>query len=158
MLQLRLLSVGRLKERYWELAQKEYQKRLSRYVKLELVEVDEERCHETNVADRLRTQEKEGERVLAKIRLDDFVVLLERSGQMLDSEAFAAQLEQWQLGHSRFVLVLGGSYGVSNAVKQRANFQWSYGPQTFPHQMMRVMVLEQWYRACKIMAKEPYHK
>ncbi|MFA6739575.1 MAG: 23S rRNA (pseudouridine(1915)-N(3))-methyltransferase RlmH [Bacilli bacterium] len=158
MMSVRLLVVGTLKETYWSLAQTEYGKRLSRFIKLDILELAEANNKSERVAEIELAKQQEGERILAKIKPDDFVILLDGRGENISSEFFAERLEQWSLRASQLTFVIGGSYGVSELVQQRANWLWSFGAQTFPHQMMRIMVLEQVYRGWMILHHQPYHK
>ena len=141
-----LLCVGKLKEKYWRDACAEYLKRLTRYGQVELIEVPDapEPAHASPGAD-AQVLHIEGERLLAKIRPDDYVI------------ALAEHVEKVML-KGRMVFVIGGSLGLSPEVYARANERISFSALTFPHQMMRVIFLEQLYRACRIQAKEPYHK
>ncbi len=153
-----LLCVGKLKEKYWRDAVEEYRKRLTRYGQVELIEVPDapEPTHASAGAN-AQVLQSEGERILAKIRPDDVVIALAIDGKSYTSEEFAAHVEQ-VMQKGRMVFVIGGSLGLSDAVYKRANERISFGKFTYPHQMMRVIFLEQLYRACKIQAKEPYHK
>ncbi|MGI5883813.1 MAG: 23S rRNA (pseudouridine(1915)-N(3))-methyltransferase RlmH [Candidatus Spyradocola sp.] len=158
MMRAALLCVGKLKERYWREACAEYQKRLTRYAALEVIEVPDapEPVHESPGAEAqvLRT---EGERILAKIRPDDVVVALAVEGKALDSVAFAKRVDALSQ-RGRVIFVIGGSLGLSPEVYARANERLSFSTLTFPHQMMRVVFLEQLYRACRILSGERYHK
>ena len=153
-----LVCVGKLKERYWREACAEYQKRLARYASLEILEVQDapEPAHEGAGA-QAQVQRAEGERSLSKIRPDDVVVALAIEGKTYDSVGFAEHLEQIAQ-RGRVVFVIGGSLGLSPEVYARANERLSFSTLTFPHQMMRVVFLEQLYRACRIQSGERYHK
>jgi 23S rRNA (pseudouridine1915-N3)-methyltransferase len=131
---------------------------LSRFIKLNILELAEANNKSERVAEIELAKQQEGERILAKIKPDDFVILLDGRGDNISSELFAEHLEQWSLRASQLTFVIGGSYGVSELVQQRANWLWSFGAQTFPHQMMRIMVLEQVYRGWMILHHQPYHK
>lgn len=159
-MKLRLLAVGRVKEAYWRDAVAEYAKRLSSYCTLEILEVADEKTPEhAPAAVERKIKETEGERLLARIPERSFVVALAIEGQQLDSEALSAALsEQLLHGVSDITLVIGGSLGLSPEVLARADRKLSFSRLTFPHQLMRVMVLEQLYRAFRIRAGEPYHK
>lgn len=160
MMQLTILCVGRLKEDYWKDAVKEYEKRLSRYVKLAVIEVADEKAPEKLS----REEEKqilleEGERLLKKIPEGSYVITLEIQGKRFSSEGFSRRLEQLSVqGESRICLVIGGSLGLSDEVRNLAREAVSFSEMTFPHQLMRVILLEQLYRAFKIQNNEPYHK
>ncbi len=153
-----LLCVGKLKEKYWRDACAEYLKRLTRYGQVELIEVPDapEPAHASPGAD-AQVLHIEGERLLAKIRPDDYVIALAIDGKSYTSVGFAEHVEKVML-KGRMVFVIGGSLGLSPEVYARANERISFSALTFPHQMMRVIFLEQLYRACRIQAKEPYHK
>ena len=156
----KIACVGKIKERFYSEAIKEYSKRLAAYTNLEIVEVaDEKTPDKASEAINRQIKEKEGSRLLAKIKEQEYVILLDLRGQMYSSEEMSHQLSQAMLsGKSDFTFVIGGSLGVSEAVKQRANEVWCFSKMTFPHQLMRVILLEQIYRAFKIMYHEPYHK
>lgn len=157
---VRIVAVGRLKERFWKEAQAEYAKRLTRYHKLEVVEVADEPAPQAHrQGDQLRVLAAEGARVLSRLREDARLVALCLEGQQLTSPGLAQTLEQWALaGVSKVDFVIGGSLGLAGEVSRRAALQLSFSPMTFSHQMFRVMLLEQLYRAAKITAGEPYHK
>ncbi|MCI2147039.1 MAG: 23S rRNA (pseudouridine(1915)-N(3))-methyltransferase RlmH [Clostridiales bacterium] len=155
-----IICVGKLKEAYWRDAVKEYSKRLSGYCSLNIIELKESRlAANPSPADELAVKVKEGEEILSHIRPSDLVVTLEIKGKKLSSEQLAARIEDWSLeGRSDLAFVIGGSLGLSPAVSQRADFKLSFSDMTFPHQMMRVILLEQIYRSFKIIRHEPYHK
>lgn len=159
-MKIKIACVGKIKERFYSEAIKEYSKRLAAYANLEIVEVaDEKTPDKASEAINRQIKEKEGSRLLAKIKEQEYVILLDLRGQMYSSEEMSQQLSQAMLsGKSDFTFVIGGSLGVSEAVKQRANEVWCFSKMTFPHQLMRVILLEQIYRAFKIMYHEPYHK
>ena len=155
-----ILSVGKLKEKHWKQAIAEYEKRLGAYTKIEMIEVPDEKAPE-NMSDKEIEQikEKEGQRLLAKIKPQATVITLEIEGKMLSSEDLAKELNQRMTqGQSDFVFVIGGSNGLHQDVLQRSNYALSFSKMTFPHQMMRVVLIEQVYRAFKIMRGEAYHK
>lgn len=159
-MKIKITCVGKIKERFYSDAIKEYSKRLGAYVNLEIVEVaDEKTPDKASEAINRQIKEKEGTRLLAKIKEQEYVILLDLRGRMYSSEEMSHQLSQAMLfGKSDFTFVIGGSLGVSEEVKQRANEVWCFSKMTFPHQLMRVILLEQIYRAFKIMHHEPYHK
>ncbi len=159
-MKIKITCVGKIKERFYSDAIKEYSKRLGAYVNLEIVEVaDEKTPDKASEAINRQIKEKEGSRLLAKIKEQEYVILLDLRGRMYSSEEMSHQLSQAMLfGKSDFTFVIGGSLGVSEEVKQRANEVWCFSKMTFPHQLMRVILLEQIYRAFKIMHHEPYHK
>ena len=160
MLTVQLLCVGKLKERYWTDACAEYEKRLGSFCKFQLVEVAEERLPDNPSASQIAaTIEAEGRRLLGKMPKDGKRIALCIEGQTVDSPALAAQMQRWAVeGASRLVLIIGGSYGLSQAVKDAADWRLSMSPMTFPHQLARVMVLEQIYRAFQISGGGKYHK
>ena len=159
-MKLTILCVGKLKEKFMRDAVAEYEKRLTRYVKLDVVEVADERTPDgASEKEEDRIREKEGERLLRQIKEDDHVVALAISGKQYDSLAFARRLDGVALrGRSRVVFVIGGSLGLSEQVLARADEELSFSKMTFPHQLMRVILLEQIYRGYRIIRGEPYHK
>ena len=155
-----ILSVGKSKEKYWNDAIAEYAKRLSRYCKLELVEVADEKTPD-GASEKLEEQikRKEGQRVLDKIPADAYVLALAIEGKMPDSVGLSRKLERLGIeGKSHLVFVIGGSLGLAKEVLDRADEKISFSAMTFPHQLMRVILLEQIYRSYRIMNGEPYHK
>lgn len=159
-MRIAIACVGRLKERYWREAAAEYVKRLSRYAQTEILEVEDEPAPERySDAQRTAAMAREGERLLNQIQPRDFVAALCVDGNRLASEDFAAELDSWMSrGATRIVFVVGGSLGLSPAVLARANARISLSDMTFPHQLARVLLLEQVYRAFKILNNETYHK
>ncbi len=159
-MKITLITVGKLKEKYWQDAIAEYSKRLSRYCKLEMVQVQDEKTPDgASPALEQQIKEREGERILEKLRPDTFVIALAIKGHMLDSEELAEKIEKLGVrGVSQIAFVIGGSLGLSDAVLSRADYQLSFSRMTFPHQLMRVVLLEQIYRSFRIINKEPYHK
>lgn len=160
MLTVQLLCVGKLKERYWADACAEYEKRLSPFCKFQLIEVAEERLPDNPSAAQIAaTVEAEGRRLLAKMPKDGKRIALCIEGVSVDSPALAAQMQRWTVeGASRLVFVIGGSYGLSQAVKDAVDWRLSMSAMTFPHQLARVMVLEQLYRSFQIAGGGKYHK
>ncbi|PYZ96222.1 23S rRNA (pseudouridine(1915)-N(3))-methyltransferase RlmH [Alteribacter lacisalsi] len=155
-----IVTVGKLKEKYLKQGIAEYLKRLSAYAKMEVIEVPDEKAPE-NMSDAEMTavKEKEGERILAKISHDSQVIALAIDGQKWSSERLAKELDQLATyGKSKVAFVIGGSVGLSDAVLQRANGKLSFSDMTFPHQLMRLILVEQVYRGFKINRGEPYHK
>lgn len=154
-----IIAVGKLRETFWRDATREYQRRLTRYCKLELVEVQDERDPGSNSPALLaKAVEAEGARVMERIRPGDTVVALCIEGKLLNSEDFSAQMNLWHEQAQQVVFVIGGSNGLSDDVIRRADYALSFSPMTFPHQLARVMLLEQVYRAYKIISGERYHK
>ncbi|EPI00455.1 MULTISPECIES: 23S rRNA (pseudouridine(1915)-N(3))-methyltransferase RlmH [unclassified Enterococcus] len=156
---IKIISVGKLKEKYLIQGIAEYVKRLGAYAKIELIEVPDEKAPENlSEAQMLQVKEKEGERILSKIK-EEYVFALAIDGKNPTSEAFAKQIEQLGIqGKSQLVFVIGGSLGLSDAVMKRSNAQISFGKMTYPHQLMRLILVEQIYRAFRINAGAPYHK
>lgn len=155
-----VFCVGKIKEKYFTDAIAEYSKRLSRYCTLEIVEVQDEKTPDgAGEAIEQKIKEKEGERLLSKIKDGCFCIALAIKGKKLTSEGLAAKIEELgngSVGHIGFVI--GGSLGLSNEVLNRCDMQLSFSDMTFPHQLMRVILLEQVYRAYRIISGEPYHK
>ena len=160
MLQFKIIAVGKIKEQYLQAGIKEYTKRLISYVRLNIIEVDDEPCPEkASLAEEERIKQKEGKRILKAISDPEFVILLDIKGKGLSSADLAALFEERALlGQSNITFVIGGSLGISEEVRSRANLKWSFSKLTFTHQMIRLVLLEQVYRACKINKGEPYHK
>ncbi len=154
-----LICMGRLKEKYWRDAAAEYEKRLSRFGKWETIELPD-LPEPTNSSPAIEEQirKKEGEAILAKIRDGDVVVCLCIDGKQMDSVQLSAKLTELIDTGRRVVFVIGGSLGLSQEVVRRAQLKLSFSPMTFPHQLARIMLLEQTYRALKIAAGERYHK
>ncbi len=159
-MRITIVCVGKLKEKYWKDAIAEYSKRLSRYHKLDIIELADEKTPETmSKAQEQEVKKKEGERILKSIKEDAFVVVLAIEGKSLNSEQLADFMEKKAVsGVSHMVFVIGGSLGLSKDVMQCADDALSFSKMTFPHQMMRVILLEQIYRAERINRGEPYHK
>lgn len=157
---IKLITVGKLKEKYLVQGINEYVKRLGAYGKIQIIEVPDEKAPENlSEAQMIQVKEKEGERILGKIKDGEYVFALAIEGKNPSSESFAKQLEQLQIqGKSQFVFVIGGSLGLSRAVMQRSNAQISFGKMTYPYQLMRLILVEQIYRAMRINHGEPYHK
>lgn len=159
-MKITIISVGRVKEKFYRDAIDEYAKRLSKYCKFEIIEVADEKtpdkCSETEEQQILS---KEAERILKNIRQDMFVYALAIKGKKLDSVAFANEINALALsGKSSVVFVIGGSLGLHSSVLNRADRQLSFSDMTFPHQLMRVILAEQVYRCFRIISGEPYHK
>lgn len=148
-----IIGVGRLREKFFREAAEEYKKRLSRYVKLDIIEVDDLPEDAGEI-----TKKKEGEMILSKIRPDDFVVANCIDGKQMDSVELSEFFREREMYGSRVVFVIGGSLGLSDDVIRCANKKLSMSKMTFPHQLFRVMLLEQIYRAQKILSGERYHK
>lgn len=159
-MKISVIAVGKIKEKYLKDAVTEYSKRLSRYCKLEIIEAaDEKTPDHASVAVEDTIRAKEGERLLKHIRDDMYVITLEIGGKMLTSEEFAEKIETLGVqGKSSIAFVIGGSIGLGKEVLKRSDFALSFSKMTFPHQLMRVVLLEQVYRGYRIVNGEPYHK
>lgn len=159
-MKITLITVGKIKEKYWKDSIAEYAKRLGKYCKLEIIEVaDEKTLDQASEALEEAIRNKEGERILKNIRDDMYVITLEIEGQMLSSEGLADKIERLGIqGKSSIAFVIGGSIGIGKEVRRRSDYALSFSKMTFPHQMMRVVLLEQIYRSYRIIQGEPYHK
>ena len=159
-MKITILCVGKIKEKFYRDAISEYSKRLSRYAKLEIVEVaDEKTRDQASEGEMELVKQREGERLLASMKEDGYVVCLAIEGKMLDSVELSEKIEGLGVaGNSHIYCVIGGSLGLSKQVLSRADYLLSFSKMTFPHQLMRVILLEQIYRAYRIMNHEPYHK
>lgn len=159
-MKISICAVGKVKETFFRAAIAEYEKRLSRYAKLEILEVpDEKTPDKASEAEEEQIKTKEGERLLKLIKDDAFVIVLDIGGKQLDSVQLSKKLDTLGIsGVSHIQFVIGGSLGLSDAVLKRADFKLSFSPMTFPHQLMRVILLEQIYRSYRIINNEPYHK
>ena len=159
-MRITLVTVGKIKEKYLEQAIAEYSKRLSRYCRLEIIQVADEKTPEgASSAVEEQIKEKEGERILSQIREGAYVIALAIDGQMLDSVELSQKISKLGIdGISHIVFVIGGSLGLSSRVLKRADYKLSFSRMTFPHQLMRVILLEQIYRSYRLISGEPYHK
>ena len=159
-MKITLITVGKLKEKYWLQAVDEYKKRISKYAKIELIEVnDEKEPNNAGEKDIELIKNKEAEKILTKIKDNQHVVTLEIHGKTFNSEKFAKEYQRWMnTGKSDVVFVIGGSNGLGEAVKKRSDQEISFGALTYPHQMMKVMLMEQIFRVNKILRHENYHK
>ncbi len=159
-MKITILAVGKIKEKFYRQAIEEFEKRLSRYCKLEIVEVaDEKTPDHASEAEELLIKEKEGQRLLKHVRDDAWICALAINGKMLDSVELSEKLESLGVsGISHIIFVIGGSLGLAEQVLKRADYLLSFSKMTFPHQLMRVILLEQIYRSCRILSKQPYHK
>lgn len=159
-MKIQIICVGKLKEKYWTSACEEYMKRLSRYCDVNITELKEARLPDSpSAAQERQVIEEEGNSIIRHIKDGAFVISLEINGESLDSRQLAQKIENLMVtGKSHVVFVIGGSLGLSSQVSSRADMKLSFSKMTFPHQMMRVILLEQFYRAVKIMKNEPYHK
>lgn len=158
---IKIIAVGKIKEKFYKEAIEEYLKRMTSYNNIEIIEVADEMAAENLSEKELdQVKAKEGERILSKINTDDFVVSLEILGKQMDSIEFAKFIEnEMKEGFGRnLVFVIGGSNGLSKEVSKRSNKKLSFGKMTYPHQLMRVVLTEQIYRAYRIINGHPYHK
>ncbi|MFS0774542.1 23S rRNA (pseudouridine(1915)-N(3))-methyltransferase RlmH [Neobacillus sp. 3P2-tot-E-2] len=155
-----IVTVGKLKEKYLKMGIDEYLKRLNAYAKVEVVEVaDEKAPEELSESEMIQVKQKEGERILAKISQDTYVIALAINGKMQSSEELADTLDKLATyGKSKIAFIIGGSLGLSEEVLKRANEKLSFSKMTFPHQLMKLILVEQIYRAYRINRGEPYHK
>ncbi len=155
-----IIAVGKLKEKYLKQGIAEFMKRLTPYAKVDIVELRDEKAPEhLGKSEREEVKNKEGERILAQIQPTTHVIALAIEGNMMTSEQLADRLDHLATrGKSKIAFVIGGSLGLSSAVMQRANETLSFSKMTFPHQLMRLILVEQVYRAFKINRGEPYHK
>lgn len=159
-MKITICCVGKIKEKFYSQAIEEYSKRLSKYCKLEIKEAADEKTPDSasDTVNRM-IKEKEGDRLLSFIKDDSYVIALAIDGKMLDSVELSEKIDNLMLsGKSDIVFVIGGSLGLDKRVLDRADYKLSFSKMTFPHQLMRVILLEQIYRAYRIMKNEPYHK
>ncbi|KIL36324.1 50S rRNA methyltransferase [Cohnella kolymensis] len=159
-MQIQIIAVGKLKEKYWNDAIAEYSKRLGPYARLDIRELPDEKTPDSmSPAEEEQVKAREGERILAALKPDAHVVALAIDGETWTSEQLAAHLDRQAVyGGGSIAFIIGGSLGLSPAVLSRADKRLSFGRMTYPHQLMRVLLLEQIYRAFKINRGEPYHK
>lgn len=150
---IKILCVGKIKEKYFSDAIAEYQKRISKYTKLEIIEVED--IFEQNVSD---IKKKEAELLNKYISSKDYVITLEIEGKLLDSIELSKKISDTLIINSNIVFIIGGSYGLADSIKERSNYAISFSKMTFPHQLFRVLLLEQIYRSYKIINNESYHK
>jgi len=159
-MQILIIAVGKIKEKYLQEGIAEYTKRLRPYVKLNILEITEEkRIGHITPSDQKRIKEAEGMRILGAIPQDSFVIVLDVNGVHWSSETLAENLQRYEIaGRNSLSIIIGGDLGLSDAVIARSNLRLSLSLMTFTHQMIRLILLEQIYRACKINHNEPYHK
>lgn len=159
-MKITVIAVGKIKEKFYTEAIGEYAKRLGRYCRLEIVQVPDEKTPDrASEAEALQIKRREGEKILAQIKDGSYVIALAIEGKMLDSEELAGKINQLGIsGQSQITFLIGGSLGLSEEVLGRADYLLSFSKMTFPHQLMRVVLLEQVYRSYRIIAGEPYHK
>ena len=155
MIEINVISVGSVKEKYMQELIADYKKRISKYAKIELIELKDE----SNKINENVVKELEGERILSSIKDGFYVILLDIRGTMLDSVSLSKKIDEIATyNSSKIAFIIGGSFGVSEAVKKRSNYLLSFSKMTFPHQLARGMLLEQIYRSFKISNNETYHK
>ena len=159
-MKIKVVTVGKLKEKYLKDGIAEYSKRISRFAKLEMIELaDEKTLDKASESENQKILEIEGQRILSKVSDRDFVIVLAIEGKTFSSEEFSKQLEEASIkGFSTLTFIIGGSLGLSSSVKNRANISVSFGRLTLPHQLMRLVLVEQIYRAFTIQQGSPYHK
>ncbi len=146
------MAIGKTKEIFWQEAEAEYLKRLRPFIALDIVIISAGKYDNPQ-----KNIKIEGERILARLRSDDFVIVLDRKGKEINSEILAYSLEKWRMKNKEIVFVIGGTFGLSPVVMTRANFIWSFSPLTFTHEMMRPILLEQIYRSFMISSGRHYH-
>ena len=153
-------AIGHFKESYWVSAQAEYLKRLRNYAEVEVIEYDDEPIpQKASESTENKIKEAESKKILAKLSSKDYVIALDLNAKEFDSITLSENLEKWlNLGGSNIHFVIGGSLGLSAEMKKRANVRWTFSPLTFPHQLARIILEEQLYRAFRIIHHEPYHK
>ena len=150
---IKIITVGHIKEKYLQDAIEEYKKRISKYTKLEIIEIKDE-----GIVEKEKALNIEGEKILHYIQEKDYVITLEIDGKEYNSEDFSKKIDSIQIEHSNITFIIGGSFGLSNKVKERSNLAISFSKMTFPHQLFRVILLEQIYRSYRILNNESYHK
>ncbi len=159
-MKITILTVGKIKESYLKDAIAEYSKRLSKYCKLEIIEVADEKTPENaSPSEEKAIREKEAARLKKYLKDDAYIITLEIEGTQLTSEELARKIDTLGIqGHSHLIFVIGGSLGLAESITSRSDYALSFSKLTFPHQLMRVILLEQIYRSYKIISGEPYHK
>lgn len=157
---IKVIAVGKIKEKYIQEGIKEFTKRLSRYCILDILEIEDEKAPENLSEKEMEiVKKKEGERILAKIPQNSFIISLEIMGKQLSSEQLSKKIDDLMVnGVNDICFIIGGSLGLSEEITNKSNFKLSFSEMTFPHQLMRLILLEQVYRTFRIMKGEPYHK
>lgn len=157
---IKIIAVGKIKEKYIQDGIKEFSKRLSRYCTLDIIEIDDEKAPESLSEKEMEiVKQKEGERIIAKIPQNSFIISLEIQGKLLTSEELSKKIEDLMIdGINDITFIIGGSLGLSEEVSKKSNLKLSFSKMTFPHQLMRLILLEQVYRSWRIIKGEPYHK
>ncbi len=159
-LKIHIIAVGKIKEKYMRQGIDDFKERINRYAKLDIIEVaDEKILNNASTSDEIHVKESEGEKVLGKIKKDSYVIALDIAGKTYSSEKMAEKIDKLALeGKSDITYVIGGSLGLSRKVLDRVDEEISFGKMTFPHQLMRLILLEQIFRSFKIIKGETYHK
>ena len=157
-MKIKIISVGKLKEKYLKDAFNEYAKRLSKYGEVVNIELDEFKINDETESNMKIAINKEGESILSKIKNEDFVLLFDLWGKEIDSLELAKVIDKSTINYSNIAIVIGGSYGLSDEVRKRSNYKLSLSKLTFPHQIVRIIAMEQLYRCFKINNHEKYHK
>ena len=147
-----LITVGKIKEKYIKEGIEDYLKRLSKYTKIELIELEDE------AFDKPKTLKKEAEKIMKKINPKSYIITLEIDGKQISSHELSELIEKTTITHSHITFIIGGSYGLDDEIKRISNYKLSFSKMTFPHQLFRLLFLEQLYRSYKIMNNEEYHK
>ena len=157
---IRIAAIGKIKEKWMREGIADYLKRIQPYEKTEVIEVEDEKAPESNsMAENEKVKTVEGSKLLKQIKDTDYVILLDLAGKEMDSVSLSKHIESVHTkGYNRIVFVIGGSLGISKQLIQRADYRWKLSVNTFPHQLCRIVVLEQIYRAFRILHNEPYHK
>jgi len=150
---IKIICIGKIKEQFYRDAIQEYLKRLSKYTKIELIELNDINNDNINII-----LEKERDEILSKIKEKEYIITLEIEGKELDSVELSNKINELQIKNSNITFIIGGSYGIHNDIKNMSNYKLSFSKLTFPHQLFRVMLLEQIYRSYKILNNETYHK
>ncbi len=150
---IKIICIGKIKEQFYRDAIQEYLKRLSKYTKIELIELNDINNDNINII-----LEKERDEILSKIKEKEYIITLEIEGKELDSVELSNKINELQIKNSNITFIIGGSYGIHNDIKNMSNYKLSFSKLTFPHQLFRVMLLEQIYRSYKILNNEIYHK
>ena len=159
-MKITIIGPGKLKEKYLKDGIAEFQKRLTSYTKLEIIEVPDEKCPENlSPADMEIVKKREGEKIISKLSSSSFIITLELEGKQLTSEELSNKIEDITVrGYSHITFIIGGSLGLHKNVREKSHFKLCFSKMTFPHQMMKLILIEQIYRGFRILKNEPYHK
>ena len=150
---IKIICLGKIKEKYFSDAIKEYEKRISKYIQLQIIELDDVGINDSKIV-----LKKEEEKILKVLNPKDYIITLEIEGNELSSIDFSKKIEETLIKNSNITFIIGGSYGISDKIKNMSNYKLSFSKLTFPHQLFRVILLEQIFRAYKIINNEEYHK